>query len=183
MPITSVYEDGLVLCTDDNVGSTWQLIDVRLEIMAQRRQTTLHRSFGGSVSPSYGGHSSTGLRRCIHGPFDPLARRRSYSIALCAEPMVIGRRIAWPSKLGNLRAAAFLADQMEDNAASLIRWKIMRQVPSRNPIVAEPHLRSNAPVSGAARHPPCARRIENHLGTLEDEPPREASTLWRELDA
>ena len=64
-----------------------------------------------------------------------------------------------------------------------IRWQTRQQVPSRIPIVAVLHLQSSAPASDGAQHLLCARRIENHPGTPEDEPPREASTPSRELDA
>ena len=75
MPITSVYEDGLVFCMQDDVGSAWQMVDVRLEIISQRRQTTLHRSFRCGVSPSYGSHPSTwSLGAASMGHSDPFVR-------------------------------------------------------------------------------------------------------------
>ncbi len=44
MPITSVYEDGLVFCMEDDVGSTRQLVDLRLEIVSQRRHPATTRT-------------------------------------------------------------------------------------------------------------------------------------------
>lgn len=174
MPITPVYEYGLVFCMQDDVGSARQLVDVRLEIVSQRRQTTLHRSFWSGILPPYGGHPSTGLWRCIHGPF---IHSRDEG-AISSRPPKPTRWLSRAASLG-LQGRGKRALQ----ASFPIRWKTMRQVQSRNPIVAEPHPRSNAPISDAARHPLCARRIENHPGTLEDEPPREASVLGRALDA
>lgn len=64
-----------------------------------------------------------------------------------------------------------------------VTLKTKRRAPSRNPIAAELHPRSNVPISGGARYPLCAQRTENHLEILEDELPHEESILWRELDA
>ena len=42
MPIASVYEDDLVFCMENDVGSARQLLDVRLEIESQSRHTHTH---------------------------------------------------------------------------------------------------------------------------------------------
>ena len=71
MPIASMYEDGFLFRTENDIGTTRQLLDVRIEIISQCRQTTLYRLFRCRVSPPHGGHPSTGFWRWIHQPFDP----------------------------------------------------------------------------------------------------------------
>ena len=71
MPIASMYEDGFLFRTENDIGSTRQLLDVRIEIISQCRQTTLYRLFRYRVSPPHGGHPPTGFWRWIHQPFDP----------------------------------------------------------------------------------------------------------------
>ena len=169
MPITSVYEDGLVFHMKNDIGSTRQLLDVRLEIRIPKKTDNSARIV---------------LEQCfaaLRQPFsDWFLALHPWVIRSIRATKTLFHRVSSGQPDGDhaqLRLAFKVWAAYASQTSIPIRRTTRQRDPSRNPTVAEPHPRSNAPISVAARHLLCARRIENHRGTLEDEPPRAASTL------